>query len=50
MMPEIFKVGVTYPDGRKEINYLSSRSIGWIVPTIKSNNRQGIRTLVLVKE
>lgn len=46
----MFKVGAVYPDGSKEITYLSSRSIGWIIAIIKSNNREGIRTLVLVKE
>jgi hypothetical protein len=49
-MSQNFKVGVCYPDGRKEITYLSSRSLGWILAIIESNTRQGIRTLVLIKE
>jgi hypothetical protein len=46
----MFKVGAVYPDGSKEITYISSRSLGWILAIIKSNNREGIRTLVLIKE
>jgi hypothetical protein len=46
----MFKVGVCYRGGKKEITYLSHRSINWIHCLIKDNNKQGIRTLVLVKE
>ena len=46
----MFKVGIVYRDGRKEITHLSHRSIDWVIRVIKSNNEQGHRVLVLVKE
>jgi hypothetical protein len=46
----MFKVGVVYKSGRKEITYLSPRSMDWVIRIIKTNNEQGNRVLVLVKE
>jgi hypothetical protein len=46
----MIKVAVVYTDGKKELTYLTSRSISWVIAIIKHNNKQGIRTLALIKE
>jgi hypothetical protein len=34
----MFKVGVVYKNGKKEITYLSPRSMDWVIRIIKTNN------------
>jgi hypothetical protein len=46
----MFKVGVCYPNGKKEITYLTHRSMLHIKYLIHDNNKRGIRTLILLKD